>query len=106
MCLRGIAVDIGSWLLGGIGAGGLLGAVVTPGDTPLTPAQEKARDYESYKKICNQPTPPGLDKCEAAKWSKNKLQQCYSARDQYTKNGLVGIMIPGMLNKCRNYWVR
>ncbi|MHA6924806.1 RHS repeat-associated core domain-containing protein [Ralstonia pseudosolanacearum] len=90
VCIGGVVVDVGSWIIGGLGAGAVAAAVSTSGDTSLTPDQERARDYAGYKDICKQPTPPGLDKCEEAKWKKNKLQQCYSARDQYTKKWFGG----------------
>jgi hypothetical protein len=61
----------------------------------LTSVQQKAQDYSNYKDICKQQTPPGLDKCDEAKWKKNKAQQCYDARDQYTNKWFNGIYHPG-----------
>jgi hypothetical protein len=66
---------LASWILP-VAAGTAVAAImVTPGDSKaLNPAAQKAKDYAGYKNICNQPTQPGLDKCEEAKWKKNKAQ--------------------------------
>ncbi|MEB0259886.1 RHS repeat-associated core domain-containing protein, partial [Undibacterium sp. 5I1] len=61
-----------------------------PDEARSRDSSEKSRDYKNYKDICNQPTPPGLDKCEEAKWKKNKAQQCMGARDNYTNKWFGG----------------
>ena len=46
-------------------------------------AQEANR--REYKRICEEPPPPGLDPCERAKWNLRKTQACKAARNENTK---------------------
>jgi RHS repeat-associated protein len=38
---------------------------------------------DDYHSICDQREPPGLDKCQSAKFRLQRAQQCYAARESY-----------------------
>lgn len=87
---------IGSWLAAnaaniGIGVGlGILMSVPSDNPNEQSGAGQRQREYEQYKNICNQPQPPGLDKCEAAKWRLNKAKQCKQLRQQWDDKWMPG----------------
>jgi RHS repeat-associated protein len=54
--------------------------------TPLTQEQEREKDldYELYKWRCDKDKPPpGLDKCEEAKWQRDRAKQCRDQRQRW-----------------------
>lgn len=76
VCVGGVTVDV-------LTNAAAMAAAINTANAAGNAAQ-KATDYKNYKDICNQPPPPGLDKCKLAKWRKNKAEQCYNARDNFT----------------------
>ena len=38
-----------------------------------------------YKRICDEPPPPGLDPCELARWKLRKAKNCKAAREEHTR---------------------
>lgn len=53
----------------------------------LTPTQEAQKDaeYLQYKKRCNEQTPPGLDKCQAARFRLERNKECKALREAWDK---------------------
>ena len=57
----------------------------------FTPAQEKQADYDLYKWRCDDDRPPsGLDKCETAKWQRDRAQQCQDQRQKWDDKWMPG----------------
>lgn len=50
-----------------------------------TIAQESQADldHDHYKRICEEPPPPNLDKCAEAKWEENRAKQCMDLRQDW-----------------------
>ncbi|WP_457334618.1 RHS repeat domain-containing protein [Rhizobacter sp. P5_C2] len=71
----------------------LMLATTPPVAGPLTgeQEQEKQLDYELYKWRCDDDKPPpGLDKCEAAKWQLERAQQCLAQRQRWDDKWMPG----------------
>ena len=57
----------------------------------FTPAEIKQADYELYKWRCDDDKPPpGLDKCETAKWQRDRAQQCLDQRQKWDDKWMPG----------------
>jgi len=66
----------------------------------LAREKEKDAEYKEYKNICNQPPPPGLDKCETAKWKKIRLNNaCKNVRIGIINGCLAGML--QLLARCK-----
>jgi type VI secretion system secreted protein VgrG len=56
-----------------------------------TSADERQADYELYKWRCDDDKPPsGLDKCETAKWERDRAQQCHDQRQRWDDKWMPG----------------
>jgi RHS repeat-associated protein len=54
------------------------------GPLPLDKALEKELDHELYKWRCDKDRPPpGLDRCETAKWERERARQCRDQRKRW-----------------------
>ena len=49
----------------------------------LQDLRDKRSDYQNYKQRCNEPPPPGLDKCAEAKWKLQRNKDCRSMRQAW-----------------------
>ncbi len=70
-------------------AGSILGDLAT-GSTTDTQNPANSSSQDNYHKICDQREPPGLSKCESAKFRLNRAQQCFAARESYTQKNFNG----------------
>jgi len=64
-------------------AADLAGAVQTP--TPIVPGspEERQKEYEEYKKRCNESPPSGLDACATARWKLARNIDCQNMRQAW-----------------------
>ncbi|MHA6882516.1 RHS repeat-associated core domain-containing protein, partial [Ralstonia pseudosolanacearum] len=96
VCWIGVAADVGSWAWAGTAVAATVATIATSGDSgpaqasygpvPLrTPAEEVRADaeYKAYKGRCEEPPPPGLDKCAHAKWQRDRAKQCMDMRQNW-----------------------
>lgn len=88
VCVGGVVVDIGSWIIGGLGAGAVAAAVSTPGSTQQSQARQD--EYDAYKNRCNEKPPEGLDACELAEWKLKRNKECRSMRQAWDDKWLPG----------------
>jgi RHS repeat-associated protein len=49
----------------------------------LAPPNPRQAEYEAYKRRCNEPLPPGLDSCAAARWKLARNQDCRNMRQAW-----------------------
>lgn len=89
VCVGGVIVDAGSWILAGLGTGAAIAAVATPGDS-ASQANNRQSDYDAYKGRCNEPPPPGLDPCALAQWKLNRNKSCRDMRQNWDDKYMPG----------------
>jgi RHS repeat-associated protein len=72
----------GAGLAVGAGAGLL---IFKPGSDRVYPQEmsiPEVANQRQYKRICDEPEPPGMDLCEKAQWNLQKAQNCLAARKE------------------------
>ena len=72
---------------------------------PRTAAQEAQADldHDFYKKRCEEPPPPGLDKCENAKWQRDRAKQCMDLRQDWDNKWWPGRHATAIANEANRY---
>ncbi len=61
------------------------------GDKALQQEIEKEANRREYKRICDEPPPPGGNPCDVAQWEYRQAQACKAAREENTKKWWGGI---------------
>ncbi|MFE8647286.1 RHS repeat domain-containing protein, partial [Sphingomonas sp. NCPPB 2930] len=46
-------------------------------------ASDRQKEYENYKRVCNESPPPGLDKCAEAAWKLKRNKSCRNLRKDW-----------------------
>lgn len=88
VCVGGVVVDVGSWIIGGLGAGAVAAAVSTLGSTQQSQARQD--EYDAYKSRCNEQPPPNLDLCELAEWKLKRNKECWNMRQAWANKWIPG----------------
>ena len=88
ICLGGVAIDIGSWAMGGIGAGAVLATAATSGSTQQSQARQA--EYEKAKNFCDTPPPQGGDECSNLSKAIDHAEQCVGLYEQWDSKWLPG----------------
>ena len=89
----------------GIGVGVGL-AMAVPGDTSQGNSDARQRDYETYKRRCDEPPPPNLSGCALLAWLINRQRDCVRLRqdwDDKYQPGRHAIEIQNQINRLNNY---
>ena len=70
--------------------------------SPADPAVQRQNEYETYKKRCNQPAPPGLDPCALVRWQLQRNIDCRNMRQAWDDKWMPGRHANDILQLDRN----